>query len=189
MAEMDEPGAFVDGEEVLHAVAQARRDIGGVIRKCLRRVARGPAAEAILQRLRQVPVIQRRKRRDAVRQQLVDKAVVEIEAFWVRRAGPLREDARPGNRESIGLCAQRLHQLDVFLEQAIMVGRGIPVAAIGYGPGRVRETVPDRWAAAILVYGSLDLIGRGRCAPQETVRKSGRGCSSWCGIRVRLGPT
>src|SRR3954463_10404724 len=118
MAEMDEPGAFVDGEEMLHAVAQARRDIGGVIREGLRRIARGPAAEAVLQRLRQVPMIQRRKRRDAVRERLVDKAVVEIEPFGIWRAGAFREDARPCNRESIGLYAERLHQLDIFLVQA-----------------------------------------------------------------------
>ena len=127
-------------------------------------------------------MIQRRERRDAVRQQFVDKAVVEIEAFWIWRAGAFREDARPGNRESIGLCAQRLHQLDVFLVQVIMVGRGIAVAVVGDGPGRVGEAVPDRWAAAVLVHGPLDLIGRGRRAPQKTVRKTGRGCS----IRVAV---
>ena len=133
-------------------------------------------------------MIQRRKRRDAVGQQFVDKAVVEIKAFGIRRTRAFREDARPSNRESIGLCAQRLHQLDVFLVQAIMVGRGIPIAVIGYGPGRVRETVPDRWAAAIFVHGSLDLIGRGRRAPQKIVRKTGRGCSTSCSaVRVRLG--
>ena len=133
-------------------------------------------------------MIQRRKRLNAVGQQLVDKAVVEIEAFWIRCAGSFREDARPCDRESIGLCAERLHQLDVFLVQMIMVGRGISVAVIGDRSGRVREAVPDRRTAAAFVYGSLDLIGRGRRAPQKIVRKTGRGCSISCSaIRVRLG--
>ena len=35
MAEMHEPGAFVDRKEMLHAVAQTPRDMGCVIRKCL----------------------------------------------------------------------------------------------------------------------------------------------------------
>src|SRR5882724_3225541 len=135
-------------------------------------------------------MIQRRKRRDAVRERLVDKAVVEIEPFGIWRAGSFREEARPCNRESIGLYAERLHQLDIFLVQAIMVGRGIAIAVVGYGSGRVRETVPDRWAAAVFAHGPLDLIGRGRRAPQKTVRKTGRGCSNSCSaVRVRLGPS
>src|SRR4029079_2955545 len=135
-------------------------------------------------------MVQRRERRDAVSQQLVDKAVVEIEALWIWRAGAFREDARPGNRESIGLCAERLHQLNVFLVQAIMVGRGIAVALIGDGARRVGEAVPDRWAAAVLVHGSFDLIGGGRRAPQKIVRKTGRGCSiPWPAARFRLGPS
>src|ERR1044072_9287643 len=107
-------------------------------------------------------MIQRRERLDAVRQQLVDKAIVEIEAPWIWRAGPFREDARPCDRESIGPCTQRLHELDVFLVETIVVGRGIAVAVVGDGPGRVRKTVPDRWAAAVFVHGSLALIGPSR---------------------------
>ena len=126
-------------------------------------------------------MIQRRKRLDAVSQQFVEQAVVEIEAFWIWRAGAFREDARPCDRKPIGLCAQRLHQLNVFLVQVIMVGRGVAVAVIGDGAARVGEAVPDRRAAAVFVDGALDLIGRGRRAPQKAVRKTGRGCSpcSW----------
>src|SRR6476660_9802540 len=127
-------------------------------------------------------MVQRRERRDAVSQQLVDKAVVEIEALWIWRAGAFREDARPGNRESIGLCAQRLHQLDVFLVEMIVVGRGIAVAVVGDGPGRAGEAVPDRRTAAILVHGSLDLIRRGRGAPQKPVRKTGGRSIPWCAV-------
>ena len=117
-------------------------------------------------------MIQRRKRLDAVRQQLVDQPVVEIEALGIWRAGAFREDARPRNRETIGLGAQRLHQLDVFLVPMIMVGRGVAVAVVGDGPGRVGEAVPDRRAAAVLVDGALDLIGRGRGAPQKPAREN-----------------
>src|SRR5262249_48729232 len=66
VAEVNMSGAFVDREKVLHAIAQARRDMGCIIRKGFRCVARGPAAEAILQRLGQVPMIKRRKGLDAV---------------------------------------------------------------------------------------------------------------------------
>ena len=36
---------------------------------------------------------------------------------------------------------------------------------------RMREGVPDRGAASVLVYGALDLVGGGRGAPQEAFRK------------------
>ena len=52
----------------LRQIAQALRDIGGIIRKRLGGVTRFPTAEAVLQRLRQIPMIQRCKRLDAVRQ-------------------------------------------------------------------------------------------------------------------------
>ena len=114
---------------------------------------------AILQRLGQVPMIQGCEWLDAVRRQFVQQAVVEIEAFGIWRTGSFREDTRPCNRKSIGLCTQRLHQLNVFLVPMKMIGRGVAVAAIGDRAGRLGETVPDRRAAIIFVDGPLDLIG------------------------------
>src|SRR5882757_1619706 len=159
MPEGDVPGAFVDREKMLDAVAQMLRDMGCVIGKCLRGVARSPAAEAIPKRLGQVPMIQGYEWLDAVRRQLVQQPVIEIEALWVWRTCSFRENARPSNRKTIGFCAQRLHQLNVFLVKMIMIGRGVGVAVIRDGPARVGETVPNRWAAAVFVDGPLDLIG------------------------------
>ena len=82
VAEIHEASGFVDREDILDAVAQALRHIAGVIRERLRGVAGLPAADAVLQRLRQIPVIQRRIGLDAVGQQFVDQAVVEVEALW-----------------------------------------------------------------------------------------------------------
>jgi hypothetical protein len=104
-------------------------------------------------------MVQGRKWLDAVRQQLIQQPVVEIEALRDWCADSLRDDTRPGNRKPIGLCAQRLHQLNVFPVPIIVIGRGVGVAVIGDGPARVGETVPNRWAATVFVDGSLDLIG------------------------------
>src|SRR4029077_20123159 len=104
-------------------------------------------------------MVQGREWLDAVRRQLIQQPVVEIEALGVWLAGPLREDTRPSNRKTIGPCAQCLHQLNVFPVEMIMVGRGVSVAVIGDGSPRVGETVPNRWAAAVFVDGPLDLIG------------------------------
>ena len=62
-----------------------RRDDLGVLREGVDGLAGRPAA-AILERLRQVPVVQRDERLDAVREQLVDEAVVEVEAGLVHAA-------------------------------------------------------------------------------------------------------
>ena len=55
----------------------------------------GPAAR-VLQRLRQIPVVQRDERVDVAREQLVDQPVVEVEARFVGPADPIGEDPRPG---------------------------------------------------------------------------------------------
>jgi len=64
------------------------------VRECLGGVAGLPPA-AILQRLRQVPVIERRKRGDAVGDKVVEEPFVEVEALRIWRAGALREYPRP----------------------------------------------------------------------------------------------
>ena len=127
-------------------------------------------------------MIQGRKWLDAVRRQFVQKPVVEIEAIWIRRTGSFREDTRPSNRKPIGLCSNNLHQLNVFLVQMIMVGRGVAITVIGDRPPRVSETVPDRWAATVFVDGPLDLIGGSSRTPQKTVRKTRGGTSILCSV-------
>src|SRR5512132_4230284 len=43
--------------------------------------------------------------------------------------------------------------------------------AILYFSGCVRKTIPCRFALAMFVPGAFDLVGGGRCAPQEILRK------------------
>ena len=77
-----------------HAVAEGVVHGRRVVDEPVRRVAVGPAA-AVLEGLRQVPVVERQPRVDAVAEQLVDQPVVERQAPRVDRAavGP---DAGPG---------------------------------------------------------------------------------------------
>ena len=67
----------------------------------LRDVAVEPAA-AVVQRSRQIPVIQRRHRLDAVREQAIDEPLVEVEARRVDATGALRQHAAPRDAEAIG---------------------------------------------------------------------------------------
>ena len=69
---------LVEGRPVLDPVAEALGDDGGVRGEVLGGVARRPAAP-VLERLRQVPVVERDERGDAGLQQAVDQPVVEVE--------------------------------------------------------------------------------------------------------------
>ena len=70
-----------------------------------RRRSRAPASRRVLERLRQVPVVERDERLDPVREQLVDEPVVEVEARVVHggrapRAGCAATRSRTGTRSS-----------------------------------------------------------------------------------------
>ena len=174
VAQLDECAELVDREEVLHAIGEVLRNVTRVVGECLRRVARLPAAAVVLQRLRQIPVIQSRERLDAVREELVDQPVVEVEALRVRRAGALRKHPRPGDRESIGLDAQRLHQLDVLLVAMVVVVGDVTGSARVRLARRVRESVPDRRRAPVLGRGAFHLIRGRRGSPEEAGRERAR---------------
>jgi hypothetical protein len=57
MAELYEREKLVDGEEVLHAIAELVRHVPGVIGECLDRVS-GLPPTFVLKRLRQIPVVE-----------------------------------------------------------------------------------------------------------------------------------
>ena len=166
MAQLDESRALVEREEALHPVAELVGDMAGVIRERLGGVAGFPAA-AILQRLRQVPVIKRRERRDAVGDELVEQAIVEVEPLRIGRAGALRKYSRPRDREPIGGHAERLHRLHVVLVAMIVIGGDVAGVVVADLSRRVRERVPDRGAAAIRVRRHLRSDTRRWPCPRE----------------------
>src|SRR5262245_23090027 len=142
MAQFDERRAFIQREEVPRPVAELFGDVAGIVRECLGGVAGLPTA-AILERLRQVPVIECRERGDAVGDKLVKEPVVEVEALWIRRAGALREYPRPGNREPIrsgSECFHRPHVVSVFV---VMIVGDVAVVAVADLSRRVRKCIPD----------------------------------------------
>jgi hypothetical protein len=132
-----------------------------------------PAA-SVLQSLGQIPVEKRGVGRDACGVERIKEPLVEVEAFGVRSAGALGEDARPGDREAEGLRAQILHQGDVlFIEVIKVVGHVGGFALMGLA-GRVRKGVPHGGAAAVGADGALDLISGGCGAPQKSLREGVR---------------
>src|SRR6187551_1467005 len=115
VTQLHESAELVDGEYMLHPIREMLGDVTRVFAECLRGLARFPSTDTILERLRQVPVIECGERFDAVGEQLVDEAFVEVEPLGIGRATALREDARPRDRKSIRLDAERFHELDVAL--------------------------------------------------------------------------
>ena len=145
-----------------------------------------PPAEPVLQRLRQIPMVQRHVRRDAVRQQLVQQPIIEVEAFRVRRAVSVRKHPRPCDRETIGLDAQFLDQANVFLVAMIVIIGLVGIAAIFDLAWQVGESIPDRAASPVFKDGALDLVGgRGR-TPDKAVREARSGARStlWFGLTL-----
>ena len=164
---------LVDRHPVVDPVAEPLDGGRDVIGKILGHLAAPPGAVAVLQGLRAVPVQQRGMGRDAVLQERVDQAAVEIDAFLVHRPASVRHDPRPGDAEAIVLDAQVGHQLHVVLVAVVVIAGDVArVAAVG-AAGGVAEGVPDARLAAVFRRGAFDLVGRGGRSPPETLGKPG----------------
>ena len=108
VADVDEGTHLVHRHEVVDAVGEMFGDVAGVVGEGLGGVAGLPAA-FVFEGLGQIPVEESAVGLDAVGEELVEHAVVEVETFGVGRACACGEDARPCDREAVGLEAEVLH--------------------------------------------------------------------------------
>src|SRR5258708_37182816 len=108
MTDTHEGGDLFACEEARAPVAEPPRHIAGIIGKRFDGVARLPSA-LVLERLRQIPVVERGKRFDAGLEQRIDEAAVEVEALRIRLTDALGKDSRPGDGETVGPDADILH--------------------------------------------------------------------------------
>src|SRR4051794_9592933 len=160
-----DPGLVVR-DPVLHPVAETADDGFGVLDERLRRRTLAPAAE-VLQGLGRVPVKQRCERLDAIRKQLVDQPVVEVEPCLVDVAASLRQHAWPRDREAEHVEPELLHQADVVRVAVVEVARDrAGVAAPNLAGGRTKA-VPDALAAAVYMRRAFDLVRGRRRTPDE----------------------
>ena len=165
----DHPG-LVDRDEPLYPVAEGRRHQAGVVGEQLRRVAGRPAA-LVLQRLGQVPVMQRDHRRDPALQQRVDEPAVVGQAGRVRSAAALGLDARPGDGEPVGAGRQPGDQSHIVRGPVVAVAGDVTSVAVHGLPGLVAERIPHRGALPVLGRRALDLVGRRGHPPHEPRRE------------------
>ena len=113
VAEERDAPRLVDGRGGVQPVAEVLADERRVVGEPAGDVAVHPAA-LVLQRARQVPVVERREGLQAALQHAVDQPVVEVEARLVDRAGALGDQARPGEREAVAVEAAVADQVEVL---------------------------------------------------------------------------
>ena len=129
---------LVEHHPMLDAVAEALRHDARVIGELVGDVALEPAA-LVLQRLRQIPVIEAKPRRDAARDEAVDQTVVEIETAMLDGASARGQDARPRGRKTIGVEAAARQPFDVLDPAMIMVAGDVAGIAVFDEPRGVRK--------------------------------------------------
>ena len=161
---------LVVGCPVLNAVAEPAGDGLDVGDEGVGRVADRPAA-GVLEGLRQVPVVERREGADPGGEQVVDEAVVEVEAGGVDPAAALGQHPWPGDREAERVQPELAHQRDVLGIPVVEVARDRARVAVAHLALAGGEGVPDAHAAPVLLGRALDLVGGGRRPPQEVAGK------------------
>ena len=166
VAEIDEGAHLVEGHEVLDAVGEALGDVTSVVGEGLGGVA-GPPAALVFKGLGEIPVKSVRagcRWREARRRRGCRS---RGPWGWVCRHPGGRSG--PCDREAVGLEAEPLHELHVFLVAVVVVVGYVAGVAVFDLAGGVGEGVPDGGAAAVFVDGSFDLIGGGCRAPEEAL--------------------
>jgi hypothetical protein len=121
--------------------------------------------------LREVPVVEGHVGVDARLQESVDDAVVVVQALLVHPAGAVRQDARPAQRQPVGVQAELLHQGDVVAIPVVGVARHVARDVLEHLPRCVPKGVPDRRPLPVLVPPSLDLERTGGDAELESGRE------------------
>ena len=140
----------------------------GVVAEPVRGVAIRPSA-LLLERLRQVPVVQGEPGQDAGAEQFVDETAVEVEAGLVD-VPVARLHPRPAGGEPVRVEAELLHERDVGGHPVVVVDGDLGGVAVGDGTRDAGEVVPDGVLFAVFVGGALDLRRGGGRAPEEPVR-------------------
>jgi hypothetical protein len=151
------------------AVAERVVQRGGVLGEPVGGVAVGPAA-LVLERLGEVPVVERQPRADAGVVELVDETAVEVQPALVDGAG-VGAHPVPGHREPVRRQAEVAHHRDVLGHPVVVVAGDVARVPVHHGAGDPAERVPDRRRAAVLGGGALDLVRRGGGAPEEPGRE------------------
>jgi hypothetical protein len=148
VAQVGRAPRLVERRDRGHPVAELLAQHECVVGEAADHVSRSPPA-LVLERLRQVPVVQRHQGLDPPRQQAVDELLVEVDPGLVDVAA-VGHDPRPGDREPVRRDAEVGDQVQVLRPPVVVVAGDVAgVAAVDLA-GRVGERVPDAGESAVL---------------------------------------
>ena len=168
MADAHKALRLVQGHPILYLVRQGFHHNFGVRCKPIRDLRVLPSALQI-QRIRQIPMVQRYHRLNARGFQLPHKALIELNAFLVDFSRAIGQDAGPADREAVAFQPHLFHQGHIFTVAVVVVAR-LQRALVIFGVAGVQH-IPDARPAAILIPGAFHLC-RCRCrTPQKVFRE------------------
>ena len=170
IAQLHKRPQLVRRHVVLYLAAQLARHIPGIVGKPPRHIRILPSA-LVLQRLRKIPVVQRRIRLNPRRQQRIQHPVVEVQPLRIRIAPAIRKHTRPRQREPVRLQPQPLHNRNVFRIPVVVVVRHIACVPIRRLPRRMAEGVPHARSTSVFLHRAFHLVARRCRPPQEPLRK------------------
>ena len=93
---------FIERDPVFHQIAEGLIADLGILFKTVTGLFIQPAAD-FFPVLRQIPMVDRHERRHMVFQTGLDQIAVKGDAFLVDRSVSVLDDARPGQRKTIGI--------------------------------------------------------------------------------------
>ncbi len=164
----ERPG-LIDRCPVSHPIAEPAADHIDERSEVLHDAASEPAAAVVLQRLRQIPVVERQEWGDASLEQSINQARVEVEPGFVDAASTFGHDSRPGDRKTIGVQVELAHELDVFPPSMVVIAGDVAGLIVDDVSGVVGEGIPDTWPTPVFSHGTFDLVRRRGSAPVEAV--------------------
>jgi hypothetical protein len=124
----------------------------------------GGPSSLVLQRLGQIPVIQRDERGDPPGVETGDETAIEVEPGLIDPPVAIGDDPRPGDREPVRSDAQLCQQVEILLPPVEVVASDVARVA---ETAQIGEPIPDGVPFALLVAAAFDLVGGGGDTPGE----------------------
>src|SRR2546423_15039207 len=159
------PG-LIQGDPPVDAVSQQSRDYLCIIRKSECSLSVEPAT-FLVQRQREIPMIQGHKGRNTSCQECIYQTIIKIQTAPVDSSLSLGKNARPRDGEAIRIQTEFGHQRYIFWHTVVMVGCHISVLSVMYLARNSCELIPDRQATPILRGCAFNLIGCSCRTPEK----------------------
>src|SRR5579883_3003125 len=175
MAEISCTPGLVMGNPHVNAVSQPPHHGFSIICEGVGRIT-GEPATAVLQCQGQIPMVERGNRADIPGEQVIDQAVIEIQAAFIDCPRSRRQDAGPGEREAIGVQIKLSHERNVFRHAVVVICCYLACLALIRCTGRRRKVIPDGGSSSIFMGRALYLVSRGSGTPEKVWREKGSRC-------------